>query len=560
LQWQSIEAVWMPTNKQHLVLRAFAEDTLGVNIVKLLEHTPMDELTLALYWQNLSQGAQKYTYCMQFGIRPDLSGNVIFGRYDPNGCGTPFDGALVRLDTGSAVDPFEGVAKRSLSKSRTDSWRSKFSMKSRTDSWMSRISKKSKSSGPPDQGQDNSRPPPSSKKKLVSSRASSSLDQKDCVTAKSRLETTRRSNAGTGVLMTPSTGMLSISLGTLVDDGWVSLGPEGAIEVPNSAQNSKDRNGQVAAEGTNDPSWLQLKDIEGSSGQLNSTERYDFGLRKEQDILPHTKDVSARQTKNEVATLSCSTSVPSKPPRDKKLPEEDKKKSLMPPEECQNAPLSDNLVPATLDLPKQKAHSTGSKYSRSSSAYNAPPSDSSGDSGDEERPHSKPKSKQVGERVVVPDSGIPGLERGDIPIVTEIFRHSPNRPLSSQSPTSMAAEQPPVHGKNVSESMRRPQESGPSTAPLDEQCIEQKTASEHSPKKPSSSRKKHTRERRKPADLISPKRIPRNASDNVELTPAPDADEHWTWDDDVNAYFHVDSDTGSVIWFEDSGSEDNARA
>jgi hypothetical protein len=548
------------------VLRAFAEDTLGVNIVKLLEHTPMDELTLALYWRNLSPGAQKYTYCMQFGIRPALSGNVIFGRYDPKGCGTPFDGALVRLDTGSAVDPFEGAVRRSLSKSRTDSWKSKFSLKSRTDSWMSRFSKKSKSSGPPDRGKDSSRRPPSSKKKLVSPLTSSSFDQKDSVAAKSRVETTRGSNAGAGVSMTPSVGMISLSSGTLEDDGWVNLGPEGAIAVQDSAQNSKDRNSQAAAEGTNDPSWLQSEDIKGSSGQLNSTECYDSSLRKGRDIPSHSKDISAGQTKNGVTTLSCSTSVPSKSPSDKKLLGEDGKHSLMPHEEVQNTHLSDNLVPATLGLPKQKAHSTGSRYSRSSSAYNAPPSDSSGDSGDEERPRSKSKSKQIGERVVVPDSSISGLERGEIqdcgdeiPIVTEIFRHSPNRPLGSQPNTSVCAEQPPTH-ENVLESMKRSREAGPSSTPLNEQRIEQKTASEHSPKKPSSSRKKDTRERRKPADLISPKRIPRNASDNVELTPAPDADEHWAFDDDVNAYFHVDSDTGSVIWFEDSGSEDNARA
>jgi hypothetical protein len=571
LQWQRIEAVWIPTNEQHLVLRAFAEDTLGVNIVKLLEHTPMDELTLALYWQNLSPGAQKYTYCMQFGIRTDLSGNVIFGRYDPKGCGTPFDGALVRLDTRSAADPFEGAVKRPLSKSRTESWKSKFSMKSRTDSWMSRFSKKSKSSGPPDRGQDSSRRPPSSKKKLVSPLTSSSLDQKEYVAAKSRVETTRVCNAGTGVFMTPSTGMISLSSGILVDDDWVDLGLEGSIEVQDSAQNSKDRNGEAAAEGINDPSSLQSKDIEGSSGQLSSTKRYDFGLRKGRDIPPHSKDVSAGQIKNELTTLSCSTSVPSKPPKDRKLLGEDGKHSLMPHEEGQNTPLSDNLVPATLDLPKQKAHSTGSKYSRSSSAYNAPPSDSSGDSGDEKRPRSKSssksKSKQIGERLVVQKSDISSLEPGEmqdhgdeIPIVTEIFRHSPNRPLGSQPDTSIAAEQPPAHGENVSESMKRSREAGPSSAPLNEQLIEQNTVSEHSLKQPSSSRKKHTRKRRKPADLISPKRIPRSASDNVELTPAPDADEHWTWDDDVNAYFHVDSDTGSVIWFEDSGSEDNARA
>ena len=522
----------------------------------------MDELTLALHWQNLSPEARKYTYCMQFGIRPDLSGNVVFGRYDPEGCGTPFDGVLVRLDSGPTVNPSEGAVKSPLSKSRTDSWRSKLSIKSRTDSWMSRFSKKSNSSGPPYQGQDSFRRPLDSKKKLVSPLTSSSLDQRDSVAAKSRLGTTLGPDAGTRFFMIPSAGM--ILSGTIQDDGWIRVDPEGALEAQVSTQTSKDRNGQAAAEGINDPTWLQSKDTEVSNGQLNSTEHHDFGLQSGQNVPPLSTDVEAGQGQNGLASSSGSTTVPSKPLRGIKLRGEDGEYALTPHEEGQNTPLSDNLVPATFDLPKQKTHSMGSRYSRSSSAYNALPSDSSGDSGDEEKPRSKSKSKQIGERVL-PDSGISGVEReeiqdseDEIPIVTEVFRHSPSHLGSPDN--SIAAELPSVQPENIWESMIRFQEAGPSSAPLNEQHIEQTPVSDHLPEKPSSSRKKQTRKRRKPADLISPKRILRSASDDVQLTPAPDADNDWTWDEVLNAYFHVDSDTGSVIWFDESESEDHAKA
>jgi hypothetical protein len=552
LSWQSVEAVRIPTNEQHLVLQAFAEDTLGVNIVKLREHTPMDELTVALYWQNLSPGAQTYTYCMQFGIRPDLSCKVIFGKYDPKGSGTPFDGKLVRLD--SAADPFEGAVKRLLSKSRSDSWVSKLSKKSRSDSWISKFSKKSKSTswGSTDRRRENSRHPPNLKKKLVSPPAASSLDQKDSVVAKNTLEPTSGFNIGTDGFMTPYTGMTSS--GTIENDGWIQLGLERALEAQDSTKDSDDRNGQAAAEGTNAPNHLQSEDIEGTSGQLNSTEYHDFGLRKRGDVPPHSKDYPAGPTKMGVATSLCLTTVRSKPSRDKEMLGDDWKYSLLPHKEGQNELLSDNFMPAALNLPKHKAWSMGSRYSRSSSACHAPPS---GSSGDEERPHSSSKSKQTGQRVLVPDPGMLGVEgeeihgsEDEIPIVSEILSPFPNRSLGPQPDTSMTAEQPSGHGKTISE---------PSSTPLDERPIEVKNSSEHSSTKPSSRRKKRTSKRRKPADLISPKRIIRSASDNVELTPAPNADEHWTWDDDVNAYFHVDSDTQSIIWLEDSGSEDNAR-
>jgi hypothetical protein len=50
-----------------------------------------------------------------------------------------------------------------------------------------------------------------------------------------------------------------------------------------------------------------------------------------------------------------------------------------------------------------------------------------------------------------------------------------------------------------------------------------------------------------PAPVI---RLARVSSD-VALSPAPGADKYWTYLENANAYYHVDSDTGSTIWREE---------
>jgi hypothetical protein len=47
------------------------------------------------------------------------------------------------------------------------------------------------------------------------------------------------------------------------------------------------------------------------------------------------------------------------------------------------------------------------------------------------------------------------------------------------------------------------------------------------------------------------------ASENVDMTPAPGASEHWTYDPSAKGHYHIDSDTGSTNWYSDSDSEDS---
>ena len=47
-------------------------------------------------------------------------------------------------------------------------------------------------------------------------------------------------------------------------------------------------------------------------------------------------------------------------------------------------------------------------------------------------------------------------------------------------------------------------------------------------------------------------------SQKADLVPAEGADEYWEYDEELKAYYHIDSDTGSTFWYEDSSDESEA--
>jgi hypothetical protein len=65
------------------------------------------------------------------------------------------------------------------------------------------------------------------------------------------------------------------------------------------------------------------------------------------------------------------------------------------------------------------------------------------------------------------------------------------------------------------------------------------------------------RRRRKVSKRRSAK--PSGPETPVDLTPAPDADGYWTYDEAANDYFHIDSDTGSRLWYEPSDTSEDYR-
>jgi hypothetical protein len=65
------------------------------------------------------------------------------------------------------------------------------------------------------------------------------------------------------------------------------------------------------------------------------------------------------------------------------------------------------------------------------------------------------------------------------------------------------------------------------------------------------------RKRRKASKRKSAK--PSGPKTPIDLTPAPGADEYWTYDEAANDYFHIDSDTGSRLWYEPSDTDGDYR-
>jgi len=63
------------------------------------------------------------------------------------------------------------------------------------------------------------------------------------------------------------------------------------------------------------------------------------------------------------------------------------------------------------------------------------------------------------------------------------------------------------------------------------------------------------RKRGKAPKIRRVKLDPSKTSENVEMTAAPGASEDWTYDASSKGHWHIDSDTGSTIWYSDAESE-----
>lgn len=79
--------------------------------------------------------------------------------------------------------------------------------------------------------------------------------------------------------------------------------------------------------------------------------------------------------------------------------------------------------------------------------------------------------------------------------------------------------------------------------------------------------KQHSERSRRSTNSRSKKRLKRRGkaprirawkgdlSQKADLVPAEGADEYWEYDEGLKAYYHIDSDTGSTFWYEDSSDE-----
>jgi hypothetical protein len=115
-------------------------------------------------------------------------------------------------------------------------------------------------------------------------------------------------------------------------------------------------------------------------------------------------------------------------------------------------------------------------------------------------------------------------------------------------------ELPTSHGNITSYSVERFLQSGQDSAQEDRAAAELAKNSASSVDERGSQSKKRSQERGKAPRI---RRAKLDASHNVDLTPAPGAEEYWTYDPGAKAYYHTDSDTHSRIWKSESDSEDS---
>ncbi|KAE8443527.1 hypothetical protein EG329_001767 [Mollisiaceae sp. DMI_Dod_QoI] len=118
----------------------------------------------------------------------------------------------------------------------------------------------------------------------------------------------------------------------------------------------------------------------------------------------------------------------------------------------------------------------------------------------------------------------------------------PGNPLHN---TSLAGQESPTsHGNITSSGTGRVQQLGPDTA-------QTSSMDEQEPKK--------RFRKREIVPMIRPAKL--DASNDIDLSPAPGAEEYWTYDPGKKAYYHIDSNSnsksGPIIWNPESDSEDS---
>ncbi|KUJ17057.1 uncharacterized protein LY89DRAFT_70599 [Mollisia scopiformis] len=118
---------------------------------------------------------------------------------------------------------------------------------------------------------------------------------------------------------------------------------------------------------------------------------------------------------------------------------------------------------------------------------------------------------------------------------------------------SETAEIPPTHSELASYKVKQ----------FLEQDAEENERATHSADPGNGSAHTSTHEAPRPRRIKNQRNLPKirrakakqpTAATNLDVS-APHSDDYWTWDDTVKQHFHVDSDTQSIVWYEDSESD-----
>ncbi|KAH7348763.1 hypothetical protein BKA65DRAFT_477149 [Rhexocercosporidium sp. MPI-PUGE-AT-0058] len=534
MSWCTVEAEVMPASEGHFMSREFAEN-LGFDITALLEHTPLDELEFCIHWKNLSRDQTRtkdYTHMGKFGIGAGLRYDIVLGRDT--------------WDLEEYPDSYEGAVKIESSKSRTNSWVSKLSSKS--PSWAS--------------SRNTLRRATSSKRGSIYRHGTGDLEQnKPRSHAFARDETCMPAMKNI-ILDATDTAVATVAnchsdtTASLENNGIERVRPKGTGEalrqrgehraVFETSDGPIEKDFEPVTKGAESLHLDLLRSPEATGALSSATVYRDFSLTGGRPISPASPAEMAdtgTMTRAEMDALHVEIRIGS---GQNDLP------SIIPSDH------RDNLTrPCT---PPQRAsnvaRSVGSDYTRSpqprydwnqsQSGSNSVKSESTGFADTNLAFASQPRNKN-----------------GDMVkkrIVHECSRLSPeyvsgqnfNSPVTTAHPYQVAVEKrlltPITLGAHLDVNDLHPQDLAADSG----------KASEETSPKLGSGHENRPKKSRRAADLISPRRVAPSPSENGEDRSAEIQKKgtHWTWDEHANAHFHVDSDTQSMIWYEDSDSED----
>jgi hypothetical protein len=530
--WHSIEAAaYIPQNERNLLLRRFAEE-IGLNIKE-------DDTVVEVYWKKkLSPGGKSYTYRMEFMTRTDLPCRVIFGKHDPRGMLPGFP------------HPFEGSAKQdfdesySFSKLRTKSWRK---LVDKTSSWGSAASNSRRSSfrqkmSPASTFAPSNPIPP----KRVDICGRTQAVERDVEVQNA---TNGRSNANNQSAV-ESRAILDTGLSSVVEEAIQENPGSGCqnpiihqrtVEFPLSGPCQIDHSKAELRVGSGVAPWT----FEPLGSDANTRQTSVMGHR---DELIAVDSVAGEDPKRPTASSRRGSeyvhNLPLNSVRNADFSASHETAVSLTQPKYLELELEPELIPKALTavekpLPRREIEGGSIETDPGSIKAGFKPSEES--EADVHHPLQLDDLNDSGRDPVIAEPSLPPRESYS----NTIFDHS------------MATEHYRSHGEIASYPVGKFLEQEHNSSQGKDKTPEAANASDHSSNQQESRSRKQIVKHQKAPKIRSAKLAGPEALQNVDLTPAPGAAEYWKYDEAAKAYYHIDSDTLSTLWYEESDSEDS---
>jgi hypothetical protein len=490
----------MPTNEQNLVSASFAEKICDQSLLLLSRDTgsPDEEEKVTLYWISESvtwkPEGRPYKFKMQFVVRVDLPlpYPVIFGRYTTWGMPAAFP------------DPLDGAVRAGKLKSR-DSWKDKIVKRAM---WASCDT-----------------PKLNLPHRHLATKETSALASKVV-----RVPTYDLNDSESPVTLSAQSGTeqrLPVTLKVQTGHCDTRTIPEMEDPLPLVERKLED---------------LIFNDT-GATG-LNTTSTA---------VKPLLENVAQRQVPIKVKLANS-------PQVDSVASDLDSRENITLSTDSGSA---QNILPSPVTSTEGDSHKWSSKTIQRGKVKASPEPGSIALEVLQESPNATATARnttEAGSEVSQRDSGKPEEDRSEVDSLNQSrdAHTALLRPAGSPTATSKdlnGVEAPGKHGKITSYAVKTFLDTEPKV-PLEDSNIERgdrTVANNHTKQCPNT--KKHRARRDRPPKIGSVKRVETGPSEELDLTPAPNAKDYWIWDEVVKSYYHVDSDTRSVFWYEDTDSE-----